>query len=215
MRNNKGMPLKVPSTEEFEILSVFKTMPFDDLSISEIMRQTGKKSKPWVFNTLSKLERGGLLKKNVKGNMNLYRASLENPALLGHFLFMETLKLADMPNLEVIARIIQITRLKNYCLLVFGSYAEGEQKADSDMDICFLMESGNAAKEIRPYVNEVVIKSKIEIHDHMITFGEFVEMLLRPEENLGKQIFKKHVLAFNGDIFYGLVKEAYNRGFRG
>jgi hypothetical protein len=39
-------------------------------------------------------------------------------------------------------------------------------------------------------------------------------MLLAEEENLGKQVFRKHIVFYNADIYYQLIKEAYKNGFR-
>jgi hypothetical protein len=41
-----------------------------------------------------------------------------------------------------------------------------------------------------------------------------MKMLLRNEENLGKQIFRNHMLFFNPDIYYRLIRKAHKHGFR-
>lgn len=206
---------RIPSMEEFEIIDVFKGKPFDEFGISEIMKTARKRSKPWVFNALRNFERGGLIQRKVKGNMNIYYADVDNPALIGHFLFIESLKLAHSGQLQLISKIISKVPLKNYCLAIFGSWADKTQQAGSDIDLCFLVESMEAAKNIKPYLNETKLKTKTDIDEHYIKFDEFILMLLRPEENLGKQIYRNHILAFNGAIFYELIKEAHRRGFRG
>jgi predicted nucleotidyltransferase len=215
MPKKNGASLRVPSAEEFGILASFKYRPFYEFGISEVMKLSEKKSKPWVFNALSKFEKGGLLLKGTKGNMNLYRAAMGNPSLVNHFLFLEALKLQKMRNSGVVSSLMESIPAKDYCLVVFGSYVLGNEKADSDMDLCFLAESEGGLKKLKPYINEVKAKSKVTIHEQFVTFDEFVDMLLRKEENMGKQIYKNHILAYNGGIFYGLVKEAHKRGFTG
>ena len=213
MINNDNPKYRVPSTEEFEILANFKRKPFYDFGISEIMKLSKKKSKPWVFNTLTRFEKDGLIVKKRKGNMNLYRASIKNPSLIGCFMFMECLKLQKMKHNIIIAKLIESIPLKNYCLIVFGSYANKTQKTDSDLDVCFLTDNEKSAKKLKSYINEVKSKSPVSIDENIITFNEFVEMLLETEENLGKQIYKNHIIAFNGNIFYELAKGANKRGF--
>lgn len=216
MRKPKGdIWSKVPSREELEIIDIFRRKPFDNLGISEIMKETGKKSKPWVFNVLNGFQARELIEKERKGNMNLYRSNLDSPALIGHFLFIQSLKLAGSGQIDAISKLIQSIPMKDYCLIIFGSWANKKQRAGSDLDISFLIESADAKKKIMPYLNETKHKIRQGIDEHYITFDEFVEMLIRPEENLGKQIFKNHILVFNGAIFYELVKEAHKRGFRG
>ena len=216
MRKPKGdIWSKVPSREELEIIDIFMRKPFDEFAISEIMKETGKKSKPWVFNALNGFEDSRLIEKKKKGNMNLYRANLDSPALIEHFLFIQSLELQGSGQLEAVSKIISSIPLKNYCLIIFGSWASQTQRAGSDLDICFLIESSDVEKKIKPYLNEIKLKTKQGIDEHYISFDELVDMLLRTEENLGKQIYKNHILAFNGAVFYELVKEAHKRGFRG
>jgi len=216
MRKPKaGLWSKIPSREEFEIIDIFMRKPFDELGISEIMKETGKKSKPWVFNVLNGFEDRGFIKKERKGNMNLYSANLDSPALIGHFLFIQNLKMEGSGQLDKISKLILNIPLKNYCLIIFGSWASQNQRAGSDLDICFLIESSGVKKKIKPYLNESKLKTRQGIDEHYITYNEFIEMLLRPEENLGKQIYKNHILVFNGAVFYELVKEAHKRGFGG
>jgi predicted nucleotidyltransferase len=205
----------MPSREEIKVIDVFMCMPFSEMSISEIMKKSGKKSKTWVFKVLGSLEKEGALKMNRKGNVNLYRANLDSPAIIGKFLLIENLKLAGSGQQDIISRIVSSIPVKNYCLIIFGSYAEGKQKPGSDIDICFLSDSGEMEKKIRPYMNEIKLKSNARIDEHYITHQEFMEMLRRDEENLGKQIYKKHILAFNGAIFYEAIREAGRNGFQG
>jgi hypothetical protein len=41
-----------------------------------------------------------------------------------------------------------------------------------------------------------------------------IEMLLNDEENLGKQIARKHMNVYNHQIFYDILKEGIKNGFR-
>ncbi|MEK0336571.1 MAG: hypothetical protein QQN41_03950, partial [Nitrosopumilus sp.] len=83
-----------------------------------------------------------------------------------------------------------------------------------DIDICFLIENKQTEKRIKPYFNEVKLNHAANIDAHYIAFNDFVKMLLREEENLGKQIFRNHKIFFNADIYYQLIKRAHKNGFR-
>lgn len=200
--------------EKIKILEAWNKDIFAELSISEIMKITGKKSKPWVFNTLKLLTKQKLLLSKRKANLNIYSLSLDNPCLTQTLQYLEAQKNLNFPQLKTITDTINNIPLKNYCLLVFGSYAENKQKERSDMDICFLIENKQSEKKIKPYFNEIKLNHPIRIDEHYITFDDFIKMLLRKEENLSKQIFRKHKKFFNADIYYRLVKEAHKRGFR-
>lgn len=200
--------------EKIRLLEAWNKDIFGELSISEIMRNTRKKSKPWVFNTLKSLTTQKLLLSKRKANLNIYSLNLDNPFLTQTLQYLESQKNWNFPKLEIITEAINNTPVKNYCLLVFGSYAENRQKANSDLDLCFLIENKQTEKEIKPHLNEIKLNHLIQIDDHYITCSEFIKMLLRKEENLGKQIFRKHKIFYNADIYYQLIKEAHKRGFR-
>ncbi len=200
--------------EKIKLLEAWKNNIFDSLSISEIMELKKKKTKTWVFNALSELERYNLLKKKKKGNLNIYRLNLDNPFLIQTLLYLESENNLNFPKLDIIVETIKSIPIKDYCLLVFGSYASDKQKESSDFDICFLVDNNQKKKKIKPYFNEVKLSHSTNIDEHYITFNEFIKMLLMDEENLGKQIFRNRILFFNGDIYYQLIKGAHKNGFR-
>ena len=200
--------------EKIRLLKVWKKNPFSEFSISEIMKASGKNTKPWVFNALKLLAREKLLTSKRKGNLDIYRLNIENPLLVQTLQFIEAQESLGFPKLGLIAEAIAKIPRKDYCMIVFGSYAESKQKKDSDLDICMLVESEKIGNAIKPYLNEVKLNHPINVDEHYITFDDFVKMLLRKEENIGKQIFRKHILFFNSDIYYRLIREAYENGFR-
>ena len=128
--------------------------------------------------------------------------------------YLDIWDMHSFEHLDMIMETWETVPVKNYCLLVFGSYAEKKQTKESDLDICFLIADKRTEKKIRPYFNEIKLNHPIKTDEHYITFDDFVKMLLRGEENLGKQIFRKHKLFINPCIYYQLIKEAYKNGFR-
>ena len=201
------------SNKKIKLLEVWKTNPFTQLGISEIMKLSGKKTKPWVFNALKQLTKNKLLLSKRKGNLDIYSLNLDNPFLLQTLQYIDAQNSLDFPQLGLIKEVINKVPVKNYCLLVFGSYAENRQTKESDLDICFLIENKQIEKKIKPYFNEIKLNFVVNADEHYVTFNDFVKMLLREEENLGKQIFRKHILFYNADVYYRLVREAHKNGF--
>jgi len=202
------------SNKKIKLLEAWKNSIFAEYGIAEIMRISKKRTKPWVFNALKQLTKNNLLLSKRKGNLDIYSLNLNNPFLIQTLQYLDAQNSLDFPHLDVIANAINKIPIKNYCLLVFGSYAGNKQTKESDLDICFLIETKNTEKKIKPYFNEVKLNHKTDIDEHYIIFNDFVKMLLRGEENLGKQIFRKHILFYNADIYYQLIKEANRHGFR-
>jgi len=201
------------SNESIKLLNAWKNHLFAELSISEIMALAKKQTKPWVFNSLGLLAKSSILSMKRKGNLNLYSLNLNNPPTVQLLQYLEIQGILTFPKIDIIRELIENIPIKNYCLVVFGSYAENRQKTSSDLDICFLIDSKKTEKKIKPYANEIKLNFPTELDDHYITFGDFAEMLVRKEENLGKQIAKKHLIFYNADIYYQLLKEAHKHGF--
>jgi len=199
--------------KKIKLLETWKNNPFGEFSIAEIMKISKKKTKTWIFNSLKLLVKNKLLISKRKGNLDIYALNLRNPLLIQTLQYIESQNSLDFQLLGIIIEVLNKIPLKNYCLIVFGSYAENKQKKRSDLDLCFLAENQQVGIKIKPYVNEIKMNHPIKIDDHYIIFSDFVKMLLTDEENLGKQIFRKHRVFFNGDIYYQLIKEAHKRGF--
>jgi len=202
------------SNKKIKLLEAWKDNIFAEFAIAEIMKISKKRTKPWVFNALKELRKNRLLLSKRKGNLDIYSLNINNPFLFQTLQYIETQNSLDFVHLDIIAEAIHKILIKNYCLLIFGSYAENKQTRTSDLDICFLIENKQVEKMVIPYFNEIKLNHAVNIDGHFITFDDFVKMLLREEENLGKQIFKKHKLFYNAEIYYQLIMEAHKNGFR-
>ena len=202
------------SNEKIRLLEVWRKNPFRELSVAEIMKETKKKTKTWIFNALKLLVNNNILKSTRKANLDIYSLNLKNPLSLQLLQYLEVQNNLNFQQLEVISEIIEKIPIKNCSIIVFGSYAASKQTKNSDLDICILVDNKEAEKKIKPYVNEIKLNYPIKIDEHYITFEDFVKMFLREEENLAKQIFIKRRLFYNSEIYYQLLKEAHKNGFR-
>lgn len=200
--------------EQLGILEAWRKNPFVELSIAEIMDSLNKNTKTWIFNNLKLLVKQDILKSLRKANLDIYSLNLSNPNSFQLLQSLESRENLTFPKIDIISELIEKIPIKNYSLIVFGSYANNKQTKNSDLDICILVEKKELEKKIKPYINEIKLNHSIKIDEHYITFGDFVKMLLRDEGNLAKQIFIKHRLFYNTDIYYQLIKEAYKNGFR-
>ncbi len=202
------------SNEKVRILEIWIKNPFRDLSIAEIMKETKRETKTWIFNALKLLVNKNILKSTRKANLDIYTLNLENQISFQLLQYLEAQNNLDFPQMKIISEIIEKMPIKNYSIIIFGSYAENKQTKKSDLDICILVDNKEAEKKIKPYINEIKLNYTIKIDEHYVIFEDFVKMLLREEENLAKQVFIKRKLFYNSDIYYQLLKEAHKNGFR-
>ena len=210
---------------ELEILDVFRRNLVRELTFNEIMTLSGKCSRNWVFNALKKFIGYDVLLRRKINNSYLYKANLNSSLLLAYFKTLDFSEVHINGNkgknreipyglvLELLGRVKKITPF--FIMMIFGSYASGKNKAGSDLDVAFIVEDADAGKKIKPYIENVVRKGMPKVDYSIIGKDELKEMLLREEENLGKEAYKNHLIIWGGDQFYELVKEAEKNGFMG
>ena len=101
-----------------------------------------------------------------------------------------------------------------FILMAGGSYAEGSARKNSDLDLAVIVENEAIKKRLRAYLRDVLQLAEIKVDEHIFTKDEFKEMLVRPEENFGKELARKHLIIHNPTIFYSLIKEGMKHGFK-
>lgn len=201
--------------KQLKIFEVFAKEPFAEYTRKEIKRESKEKSNnslALAINSLKKDEvlnekkigKSGLLALNLDNDLTFYYIALCNNKRINHLakLALESLK----------KEIAEDTPF--YSTVIFGSYAMGEQKKDSDLDIAIFIENEEKRKQIEALVNSAKLKSALEMDVHVIPKAEMLEMLGNKEENLGKQIARKHLAVHNHMIFYDMIKEGMKHGFR-
>jgi predicted nucleotidyltransferase len=88
-------------------------------------------------------------------------------------------------------------------VVLFGSYAKGDYREDSDIDLLIINKSGEKSISFSKY--EGIFKKRI--NPIFISQKEFRQMLREKEENVGKQALKHHILLNNLEQFWGGVLE--------
>lgn len=89
-------------------------------------------------------------------------------------------------------------------VLLFGSYAKGMAREQSDIDIMIINSSG---KNTIPF-DEAELLLENEINPICFTQDEFEAMLHASEENVGKQAVRAHIVLKNPSRFWTMVTNA-------
>ena len=201
--------------KQLKIFEVFTINPFKEYTRKEIKKESKEKSNnslALVINLLKKEEvvsekkvgKSGLLSLNIDNDLTYYYLALCNNRKI-----TPTIKSA-LESLKI--EISEETPF--YSIVLFGSYALGEQKKYSDLDVAIFIDNMNKQKQIEAMVNSAKLKSVLEMDVHVIPITEMIEMLTMKEENLGKQIARKHLAIYNHRIFYEIIKVGMKHGFR-
>ena len=200
--------------KQIKIFEAFLSKPYKELTYKEIKDYSNEKSNSIIQKAMVKFLAEELVKKREVGNIILYAVNLDSSTVFSYF---DILIKEKTPNLvKRSLRIIreELSNIEFASIVIFGSYAEGKQKEKSDLDIAIFVNSIDDKKNCRSSMKSAELKSILQIDAHIITKNEMLQMLKGKHENLGKQIAYKHLAIQNPMIFYSILAEGINNGFK-
>jgi predicted nucleotidyltransferase len=200
--------------KQISIFEAFLKKPYKELTFREIKEFSKEKSNSSIQNAIAKYLKEELVKKREISNIILYSVNLENNLIFSYFDILANGKLPNpvKKSLEIIKK--ELSDIEFLSLAVFGSYAEGKQKENSDLDIAIFANSEEDKKNCELSIKSAELKSLLRLDVHVITKEEMLQMLKDRYENLGKQIAYKHLAIQNPRIFYSIIQEGINNGFK-
>ncbi|MEK6892749.1 MAG: nucleotidyltransferase domain-containing protein [Nanoarchaeota archaeon] len=186
-----------------------------EYTIKEIKESSGEKSNNAIALALKKFKDENIVKERRIGRSLLYALNTDNEVVFNYIQLINTQEIPKSA-LRAIERIKEEVEKYTpfFSIVIFGSYAIGKQTKNSDLDVAVFIEENSKRKEIESAIKSSEFKTPLDIHDHVISKDEFLEMLKIDEENLGKQIARKHLSIYNSQIFYSLLKRGIKNGFR-
>ena len=201
--------------KQLKILEVFAKKPFAEYVRKEIKEESKEKSNNALALAINSLKKERVLIEKKIGKSGLLALNLDNDVTFYYLALCNTFRIPHLANisLETLKKEIG-EQTPFFSITIFGSYAVGEQKKESDLDIAIFIENEDHKKKIESLANSAGLKSALEMDIHVIPKAEMLEMLANKEENLGKQIVRKHLAIYNHRIFYEIIKEGMKHGFR-
>lgn len=201
--------------KQLKIFEVLAKKPFAEYTRNQIKEEAKEKSNNTLALAINLLKTEKVILEKKVGKSGLLTLNLDNDLTYYYIALCNNQKIS--PEVK-----ISITKLKEeinlithfYSMIIFGSYAIGKQKTTSDLDIAIFIDNEEKKKQIIAAINSAKLKAPLEIDAHVILKAEMIEMLMNDDENLGKQIAKKHLAMHNHQIFYDLIKEGIKHGFR-
>jgi len=200
--------------KQIRIFEAFLKTPYKEFTYKEIKEHSEEKSNSVVQTALSKFLAEQLVRKRQVGNIFLYSPNLENSRVFAYFDILLKEKISHL--MESGLRIIkeELSETEFISIVIFGSYAEGKQKDKSDLDVAIFVNSAEDKKNCALAMKSAELKSILSLDVHVITKEEMLQMLKDKHENLGKQIARKHLAVHNPMIFYSIIAEGINNGFK-
>lgn len=200
--------------KQLKIFEVFTKKPFEEFTRGQIKALSKEKSNNALSIAINQFKKERIISEKKVGKSGLLRLNFNND-LVFHYLALCNEE--RMPHLvkmcidEIREAVERYTHF--YSIAIFGSYSIGEEHKDSDLDVAVFIESKEKANLVKAALNTATMQSPIELDTHVITKHEMLQMLTNKEENLGKQIARKHLIVYNHPIFYELIFEGLRNGF--
>ncbi|MFH1642362.1 MAG: nucleotidyltransferase domain-containing protein [Nanoarchaeota archaeon] len=195
---------------ERRILELFRKNLFLKTSIREIMNRIKSKSYQRVYEAVESLTKKNILNSEKTGNTNLISLKFSREAIL-NLSFLDEQDGQKAPNYF---KIMEIKEITDFLILVTGSHAKANAGKNSDMDLVIIVPDKENIVSIQKLVENITMLFVPEIHLHVFRKKDFIDMLKEKNENYGKEIVKNKIILKNAQVFYELVKEAIENGYK-
>ncbi len=203
--------------EEHVIGSAFLVEPWKKLTYKDIAKITGKKSKGYIYKALNGLLKEGTINTEKVGKSVLYSLnlnSLKTRAYLGFLNEYKSWNANHIPH-KIIQKISSKISNPYYVFIVTGSYAKKTQTKKSDLDVVIICDNNVNPKSI---MAEIVFEAEVSmpvVEPYVFMRKEFMQMLLDKSENYGKEVVRYNAIFYGGAVYYSILNEALNNGFKG
>ena len=146
----------------------------------------------------------GIISKQKIGNTNLIKLNLVPNQEIYNVENKRTEEfLSKNPKLMLIKNDIGEIGYPFMIVLIFGSYVKNTKTESSDIDICIISDNKEKSKEL---INKLKLLSlKLEVHE--FTTYEFVSMIEKTQNNLGREIVKNNIILYGTENYYNLISK--------
>jgi len=211
------MRLDIMIKKEYEILAVIIKEPWKEFTFKDIKKLSGKKSESYVYNSLKKLVKTKILIEKRVGKTVVYSFnyfSLKAQSYAGFTSEYITWHRKNIPYTEI-EKIASKIPTSFYLLLITGSYAEGTERKNSDIDLIIIVDDSLETKKVYSELAHECEMSIPKIHLYVFKKSEFISMLLDEKANYGKEAVKKNIILYGGQEYYNIIAGAIKHGFHG
>lgn len=195
---------------ELRIIEFYRANLFFSGSIREIMYKIKSKSYQRVYEAVEKLIKKKVLNSKKVGNNKLISLNLSRESML-LLSFIDEKEADKIPNYS---KILEIKEISDYLILVTGSYANNTYTKKSDLDLVIVIPDKDDVVYIQKLVENITMLYTPPVHLYVLRKKDFIDMLKSKEQTYAKEIVNKKVILKNARIFYEVLKEAIENGYK-
>jgi predicted nucleotidyltransferase len=196
---------------KLRIIGQYERNPKAVFTINQISKALGA-TYSHVYKNIIELVDEGVLKRAKKGNTSLCALNLKNDrALLMLALVSQETRDKYSGNKKLVSKLVNelIESLKPKTDLrmaaLFGSYATGSEREDSDVDLLLISNSENV---VHREIGTLEMKYGKSINPVIATERMFVRMLKHEKLNVAKEVLREGIIFFGFEKYWMLVGEA-------
>ena len=155
-----------------------------------------------TYNIVDEL--AGIISKQKIGNTNLIKLNLVPNQEIYNVEDKRTQEfLSKNKKLILIQKDLEEMGYPFMIVLIFGSYVKNTKMKGSDIDICIISDNKEKSKEL---INKLKLLSlKLEVHE--FTTKEFISMIEKTQNNLGREIVKNNIILYGTENYYNLISK--------
>ena len=198
--------------KSYKVLDVFVSNPTITYLFNDVKEYIESKSESYTYNSLKSFVKEGILTKDKRGGVTIYKIA-DSPKAISFLSIAAEYKAWNRNGIPIdnIIEIIKKARINFLTLLITGSYVKGKQTAKSDLDVVLIVP--NDVKKVTARLKQFCELSIPEIHLYVFTDDEFKQMLLDEKHNYGKEIVKNNLIFYGAEAYYKIMFEAMKNGF--
>jgi predicted nucleotidyltransferase len=182
---------------KLEIISLYRNNYLNQFHVREMAKLIGR-SHVGLLLYLKKFKKDKILLSKQVGKSKVYSINFNNNQARDFLSLGEKKKSLELLDKEFfIKKIYDEFNNLNGCLIIFGSYASGNNTKESDIDLLHIGEAKDIDSKKMKEFGKTYGK---EIHLISMDLKRFREQLSK-QGSLMKEVIKNHIILYNQDIF--------------
>jgi predicted nucleotidyltransferase len=203
------MYLEPLTKTSIEILAFLSSKIRERFTVRQIAEAIGKDYKITYTMTMRLSEQHYIIaekkrpvtycKLNLKGNSSIL-AYIEG---IRASRFLEKHKDIEILVNDVISKI----SVPFFTLMVFGSYVKGTASPRSDLDVLMIVPERSFEREVEAAVGSVQRVSPLGIHETVLAYGEFLELLKQKKPNVAWEAIDNRIVPYGAEMLLKILEQ--------
>ena len=193
---------------EYEIIGMMLRTPLDSFTIYSLTKKLNNKYS-YIYRCIKNLQNKKIIKISKIGNANQCTINFDNADLnnitIASIIDKKKFFKKNI-NIQIIANLLDEKINGFYTALLFGSYAAGKNKKDSDIDLFFIIEDKDKVELFKKEVQSILSNLSYKTHIIVSTIDWFYNMI-GEKESVGREILKSSIVMHNPELYYNLVRK--------